>query len=176
MKKSGLRIWLPLAAAACLLTTAGSGLARQQPAAAPNIKAVDPAGLKAAVAAQKGKVVLVNLWATWCGPCVEEFPDIVKLYNTYKKDGLAVIAVSVDEPEDAPKVIEFIAGQKAGFPVLTRKGTTPVEKFVDQLDPTWRGAVPVTYIYNKQGKLTGKPVYGGQAYEAFEAAVKPLLK
>lgn len=153
-----------------------AALARKQPGIIPDITAVAPAGLKTAISARKGKVVLVNVWATWCGPCVQEFPDLVKLYNAYKKKGLVVLAVSIDKPEDWGRVRQFISGQGAGFPVLIPKGTVSSEEFVKKLDPTWRGAVPVTYIYNKQGKLTGKPMYGARDYDTFVAAVKPLLK
>src|SRR5262245_19221769 len=59
--------------------------------AAAVVKAVDGKALKKAVAAHKGEVVVLNLWATWCGPCVEEFPDLVKLYDQYKGKGLVVI-------------------------------------------------------------------------------------
>jgi thiol-disulfide isomerase/thioredoxin len=61
--------------------------------------------LRKRLAQQRGKVVLLNFWATWCGPCVKEFPDIVKLYNNYRKKGLTVIAVSVDDPETADEVV-----------------------------------------------------------------------
>jgi len=176
MRNRGLRICLLLPCVFCVTVTAQTALARQQPAVIPDIKAVDPAGLKAAVSAQKGKVVLVNLWATWCGPCVQEFPDIVKLYNAYKKKGLVVLAVSIDKPADWARVREFISAQRAGFPVLIPKGAVSTEEFVKKLDPTWRGAVPVTYIYNKQGKLAGKPLYGARDYDTFVAAIKPLLK
>jgi len=138
------------------------------------VKSVDGAGVKKALAALKGKVVVVNLWATWCGPCVAEFPDMVKLHNTYKARGLEVLAVSVDEPEDRAKVVGFMQKQKAGFPAYIRaKGG--VEKFVGALDGNWSGAVPVTYFYDRAGKRVGKPHTGLMTYKEFEAAVTPLL-
>lgn len=141
---------------------------------ASQIQAVDGAGLKKAVAAQKGKVTVVNLWATWCGPCVDEFPDLVKLHNAYKERGLEFLSVSVDEPEDRGKVVAFINQQKASFPVYMRRGGS-VESYINPLDKKWPGAVPVTYIFNKQGKLAGKPIVGSRTYAQFEAAIKPLL-
>ena len=78
---------------------------------AADVKPADGAALKKIVAAQKGKVTIVNLWATWCGPCVEEFPDLVKLHNAYKAKGLSFISVTIDEPEDKGKVVSFINQQ-----------------------------------------------------------------
>src|SRR5689334_22084768 len=91
-------------AAAALLCVAAPAPAKNSSAVTP----VDAAGLKRAVAARKGKVVLVNFWATWCIPCVEEFPDLVRLHNKYKAQGLDFVPVSVDMARDvAPKVQPF---------------------------------------------------------------------
>src|SRR5687768_14180878 len=73
-----------------------------------NVQAVDGKALKRAIEEQKGKVVVVNYWATWCAPCVEEFPDLVKLQNSYRDKGLVVIGVSMDEPDDKGKVVAFV--------------------------------------------------------------------
>lgn len=154
----------------------GLGLVVAQGAfsAGPPVQVVDGAGLKKAVTGPKGKVTVVNLWATWCAPCVAEFPSLVKLHNTYKSRGLRFVSVSVDEPEDKAKVVEFINRQKASFPVYIRRGGA-VEDYITPLDKTWPGAVPVTYIFNKQGRLAGKPIIGERTYAQFVAAVKPHL-
>lgn len=146
------------------------------PAAPANIKAVDGAGLKKAVAAHKGKVVVLNLWATWCPPCVAEFPDLVKLHNQFKSKGLVVIGASFDEPDDKAKVDDFITKQQAVFPVFLRsKGS--VESFFDPIDKKWEGTLPTTYIFDKSGKLAGKPFVGEKkTYAEFVKAVEPLLK
>jgi thiol-disulfide isomerase/thioredoxin len=161
--------WIAAAAlAAAVFTPAG-------PAdSAATVKSVDVAGLKKAVAAHKGKVLLVNLWATWCGPCVAEFPDMVRLHKAYKSKGLEVLAVTVDEPEDRAKVVAFMQKQGAGFPALIR-ARGGVEAFVGAVDKAWEGAVPTTYIYNRAGKRIGKPHVGMLSYREFEAAIKPLL-
>lgn len=162
-----------LALALATLPASLSGAA--PPAPKPDVKAVDGEGLKKAISALKGKAVLVNLWATWCQPCVEEFPDLVKLANAYRSKGLVVAAISLDEPTDRPKVIAFIAQQKAAFPVFVRsKGD--VEPFVAPLGRNWDGAVPTTYLIGRDGKPSGEPLAGGQSYAQFEAAVKKALK
>ena len=142
---------------------------------APNVQAIDGKSLKQAIAGLKGKAVVVNLWATWCPPCVAEFPDLVKLRENYAAKGLEVVGVSMDEPEDRSKVDAFILKQKARFPVYLRKGGS-VEQFFDPVDKGWPGVVPTTYLFDKDGKRVGKPIVGERTYAQFEAAVKPLLK
>ena len=146
-----------------------------KPAAPSNVQLVDGMELKKAVAALKGKVVVLNLWATWCEPCVEEFPFLVKLHNTYAAKGLVVVAVSIDDPEDHREVVSFIQEQKARFPVYVRKRGS-IEQFVQPVDRTEAEAVPTTYILGRDGKAVGKPIIGPRTYAQFEATVKPLLK
>jgi thiol-disulfide isomerase/thioredoxin len=172
-----------LAGGATLLALRASGAAPAPvpaPAAgvaapAANVHPVDGPTLKKIVAAQKGKVVLLNLWATWCEPCVDEFPAIVKLYNQYRSKGLTVMAVSLDDPDDKAKVIQFLGRQKAAFPAYLRRAGS-VEQFFDPVDKKWSGYAPTTYVFGRNGKVVGKPMTGPQRYADFEAAVKPLLK
>jgi thiol-disulfide isomerase/thioredoxin len=153
-----------------LVATAGS-----KPAGQPAVQVVDGPGLKKAIASQRGKVVVLNLWATWCQPCVEEFPDLVKLHNSYRSRGLVVMAASVDEPETQSKVRPFLTAQKATFPAFVRK-LGDAETFINAIDKNWSGPVPTTYIYDRNGRQVGKPLVGGQTYATFAHAVEPLLK
>jgi thiol-disulfide isomerase/thioredoxin len=179
MKRIMTSVWsfalLTTAAAVLPLAAAPESAAKGESASKPDVQMVDAAGLKKAIAAQKGKVVLVNLWATWCAPCVEEFPDLVKLDEKLRSKGLVVIGVSLDEPRDGDKVVEFVTKQKAAFPVYIRKGAD-ADTFVEPVDKNWTGAVPTTFIFDKSGRRVGKPLIGGRSYAAFAAAVEPLLK
>jgi thiol-disulfide isomerase/thioredoxin len=145
------------------------------PAAKPPLQALDGPGLKKTIAAQRGKVVVLNLWATWCPPCVEEFPSLVKLHNAYRGRGLVVIGVSMDEPGDRGRVAEFIRRQKVGFPVYTRQAGD-LEAFIAPVDRRWSGALPTTYLFDRKGALVGTPAIGARSYEQFAAMVEPLLK
>jgi len=175
LTRRGFLVLLTTAAATLPLAAAPESAPKSEGAPKPEVQMVNSAALKKAVAAQKGKVVLVNLWATWCGPCVEEFPDLVKLDEKYRSKGLVVLGGSMDEPRDGDKVVEFVTKQKAGFPVYLRKGGD-VDSFVDALDKNWTGAVPTTLLFDRNGKRAGKALIGGRSYEAFAAAVEPLLK
>jgi thiol-disulfide isomerase/thioredoxin len=169
------RIWnrkLALATALAVVAVAAGLGAR---AGAPAVESADANGLKNAVAANKGKVVVLNLWATWCGPCVEEFPDLVKLSNNYRNKGVVVIGGSLDEPEDKQKVVDFLQKQKAAFPVIMRKAGVEPEAFVDPVDKKWPGAIPVTYVFDRNGKQVGESMVGHRTYAQFEAAVKKAL-
>lgn len=120
----------------------------------------------------KDKVVLVNFWATWCKPCVKEFPELVKLYNNYKDRGLDIVFISVDVPEDVdPKVIPFLKKQEVDFVSYLNKFDKP-EDLINYIDKNWEGAIPSTYIYDKEGKLTSH-ILGSRSYEEFE---KEILK
>ncbi|MCW5933924.1 MAG: TlpA family protein disulfide reductase [Fimbriimonadia bacterium] len=157
------------------LLAAVVGLTLSAIAADPKVPTVNGKSLKQAIAKQKGKVVMVNLWATWCGPCVEEFPDIVKLYNKHKNNGLVVMAVSMDDRGDLKgKVVPFLKNQKAQFPALIFDGSD-IQKFINEFDPKWSGAIPQTYIYDKQGRLV-KTFTGSQSFATFEKAVLEAMK
>ena len=96
----------------------------------------------------RGKVVLVNFWATWCPPCRKEMPDLESLYSEFKAKGLVVLAIS---DEDAAKVQPFIAEKNYSFPVLLDTGRKVSDLF--KLD-----GVPKTFIYDRSGKLAAQSI------------------
>lgn len=110
---------------------------------------VDAQGIHRAVKAQKGRAVVVNFWATWCEPCVKEFPDFVALAK--ERRDVAVISVSIDDPADRAVVEDFLKKQKPTFPVYV-KAEGGDEAFINGIDPKWSGAVPLTIVYDVAGK------------------------
>jgi len=122
----------------------------------------------------KGKTALVNIWATWCAPCVKEFPDLIKLYRNYSDAGFELIFISVDEKEDKDsKLPEFLKKQGVDFVTYYNAFKKP-EEIIDYFDKTWGGEIPATYIYNKEGESVKKFI-GKQKYETFETEIKNLL-
>lgn len=112
---------------------------------APNVTFTTIQGTKINLADLKGKVVLVNFWSTDCGICVNEMPDIVKTYNTYKNKGFEVIAVAM--PYDPPAQVLNYATQKAlPFPVM-HDGFGEITAQFGGVHIT-----PTAYIFDKQGK------------------------
>lgn len=143
-------------------------------AAPVTVKPADAQVIKKAIAAQKGCVVVVNFWATWCGPCVAEFPDLVKVADEFRSDGVVVIAVSADRKSDlATKVLPFLKKNHADFPNFLQQSSDP-ENFINAFDPKWEGDLPRTLIYDKQGKLV-KSLSGQQTRHSFAAVIRPLL-
>jgi len=140
-----------------------------------DLQVLDASAVKKAIESNKGKVVLVNYWATWCAPCVDEFPDIVKLQNQYRDKGLVVLGISFDDPDDKDKVVAFAGQNKVTFPLMMRKSGS-LERFSDSLDKRWSGVLPTSYVIDRNGKRVGKPMVGLRSYEQFVAAVEPLLK
>ena len=97
---------------------------------------------------QRGKVVLLNFWATWCPPCRKEMPDLETLYRQFKDRGLVILAVS---DEDAGKVRPFIAEQKVTYPILLDPGRKVNELF--QIE-----GIPKTFVYDRSGKLVAQSI------------------
>jgi peroxiredoxin len=96
----------------------------------------------------KGKVVLVNFWATWCPPCRKEMPDLQALYDRYKDQGFVVVSIS---DEEAAKVQPFIAERKITYPVLLDPGRKVNELF--QVE-----GIPKSFVYNREGKLIAQSI------------------
>lgn len=153
----------------------GSLLEAQRPAsAAPRIEAVDAKLLRQKLAKLRGKVVVLNMWATWCGPCVQEFPDLVKLDQAYRRRGVAVIGLSMDDPEKARQLVPpFLARQRAAFPVYTLKPGDP-SAVVRVFDQYWSGSIPVTYVFDRAGRLQTRLV-GARTLDGFKLAIQPVL-
>jgi peroxiredoxin len=97
---------------------------------------------------QRGKVVVLNFWATWCPPCRKEMPDLETLYQQFKDQGLVILAIS---DEDAGKVKPFIAQQKVTYPILLDPGRKVNELF--QIE-----GIPKTFVYDRNGKLVAQSI------------------
>jgi len=96
----------------------------------------------------KGKVVLVNFWATWCPPCRKEMPDLQALYDKYKDQGFVVLSIS---DEDLSKVSPFITERKISYPVLLDPGRKVNEAFVVE-------GIPKSFVYDREGKLVAQSI------------------
>lgn len=139
------------------------------------LKVVKHADLVKAIEGHKGKVVLVDFWATWCKPCVEKFPKIAKLHDKHKDSGLVLISVSMDEEDKQDKALTFLKKQQATFPnylVSDAPASQDHWKFVP---------IPTYLLFGKDGKLAQKFTADDEGKVTFtledvEEAVQKLLK
>ena len=138
---------------------------------APDFRAVtlDAQPVAKSIADYRGQVVLLNLWATWCGPCEWEMPSIQALHNDFAGAGLKVVAVAVDDPGFEQRVRDFVARKGLTFEILS-EGTGRIEA-----DYEARG-IPATYLIGKDG-LIRKRVAGASDWNspANRALVAQLL-
>lgn len=100
--------------------------------------------------------LLINFWATWCDPCREEFPDLVKVDADYRSKGLNFVAISLDDISDIKSVVpKFLNEMKATMPVVLLNVNDP-EPAIKAVDATWDGQLPATFLYDKEGKVVFK--------------------
>ena len=118
------------------------------------------------------KAVLVNMWATWCGPCREEFPGLVRVAGKYSGQGLKTILVSADDTNDMATVKKFLAEEGVDFPAFIKSEKD--QAFIDGLDKQWTGALPATFIFDGNGKLHDF-WEGGVTFNVFEQKVVEAL-
>lgn len=122
------------------------------------IREIDLEGLKKILQRdpKDTRPLLVNFWATWCDPCREEFPDLVKLDADYTAKRLNFVAVSLDDIADIKTAVpQFLKEMKATMPVVLLNVNDP-EPAIHAMDPTWNGALPATFLFDKDGKVVFK--------------------
>jgi thiol-disulfide isomerase/thioredoxin len=134
---------------------------------------VDARGFAQVVGKQKGKVVLVNFWATWCVPCRQEFPDLVRLEKAYRARGVAVVGVSTDFAKELPAVEKFLSKNQPDFPNYIKKSGQEQE-FIESVDPKWGGELPFSVLYARDGKKAAV-LSGKHSYAELEAEIEKLL-
>lgn len=112
---------------------------------------VDGPELLARVRASRAPFVFVNAWATWCQPCVEEFPELVRFARTHPVPATELLFVSADFQSEREQAEAFIRGSGAELPSYFKKGGDM--EFIDSLSPEWSGALPATFLFSREGTL-----------------------
>ncbi len=154
--------------------TSGCGVEREEGAVtekewgdAPDFTLPDLAGDNLTLSDFKGKVVILNFWATWCPPCRREIPDFVYLYEKYKDEGLVIIGVNLDRG-DSRAVKQFSENYKIDYPIVL--GNVNVTQDYGGI----RG-IPTTFVIDRNGDIKEKYV-GYRPRATFEKAIKELLE
>ncbi len=116
------------------------------------VQLTTPAALQALRKNGTGKLILVNFWATWCAPCVEEFPEIQKMVRMYRKRELQIVTVSVNAPDEQKMVEKFLDEQHAINTNLLWS-TNDAAEAVAAFDAKWKGGVPYTVLLGMNGEV-----------------------
>ncbi|HWS54250.1 MAG TPA: TlpA disulfide reductase family protein [Pyrinomonadaceae bacterium] len=111
------------------------------------LAAADLSGVGQRLSALRGRVVVLNFWATYCGPCRAEMPDLAAVQNDYAALGVQVVGASVDAPEDRAKVLQFVKELKLNFPIWTGVGLEDMTRF------GVGGALPATVVVGRDGRV-----------------------
>lgn len=122
-----------------------------------DVSLIDEAGIKDLLKNNTDKLRLINVWATWCGPCVTEFPDFIEMNRMYRGRDFEFVSISADDPAAKEKVLKFLKGKEAS----SKNYLWNIEdkyKLIEAIDPKWQGALPYTILVEPGGKI----VYGKQ--------------
>ena len=150
--------------AAVTLAVAPAGLA-SDPHDPAILAPVDRDRLRGELSASEGRVVLVNLWATWCTPCLREIPDLLTLEAELPASDFRLLAISMDDAYSEGWVTEFKAKH---FPTLVSfiNAELDMDTLVSVIDPVWNETLPTSYIFNREGEVV-KKVQGKKPIEFF---------
>lgn len=135
---------------------------------APDFSAPNPEGKQVSLNEIKGKATIIDFWASWCGPCRRENPNVVKVYNKYHDKGLEIISVSLDRPGQKDKWLKAIEDDK-----LTWHHVSNLNYFNDPVAQQYNiQSIPATYILDAEGKIVAKSLRG----QALEDKIAEMLK
>ncbi len=136
-----------------------------------NLEEIDTQGVKNLVANKGGnKLRLINVWATWCGPCCLEYPDFLVLHRMYGKRDFEFVSVSADKIDKKSKALKFLQESHSGVKNYLFK-EDDIYKLIEAIDPNWNGALPYTLLVEPNGKI----VYGKQGVVDFQNLKKTIV-
>ena len=117
-----------------------------------SVKKIDEAGVKELMKNDTEDMLMINVWATWCGPCVSEFPDLVDINRMYRQRDFQFITISMDTPDLHDDVLEFLKGQQASN---TNYHFSEDDSYalIEAIDPEWAGALPYTVFVKPGGEI-----------------------
>jgi thiol-disulfide isomerase/thioredoxin len=135
----------------------------------PDVKYIDTDGVAHTPETLRGKVVVINFWATWCGPCKKEIPDLSKLYVKYKEQGVVMLGVLANDNPSDSDLLNFRSDYVMEFPVV-RQSSDILVSF------NYPEKLPTTFIYDRSGHRVGAPVIGAVKLDDLDATLARLTK
>jgi thiol-disulfide isomerase/thioredoxin len=143
------------------------------PKKAPGVTKIDSQGLKALLKESRGQVLFLNFWATWCRPCLREYPDLIKAARRYGEKGVKVVAISMDSPDRKEAVRQFVDRHPGPIQVF-QGGFGQEAQFIEITEPAWTGSLPATVFYDRSGARAFTHV-GALDSESLNGAIESLL-
>ena len=134
---------------------------------APTLVLKDLRGRALRLSDYKGKVVVLNFWATWCPPCRAEMPDLIKMQREYRSRGLQVVGITYP-PEEIAEVRQFVRKLGVNYPIAL--GTRETKSLFDETE-----TLPLTIVIDREGKVRER-IEGILLPQEFEQKIRPLLK
>jgi thiol-disulfide isomerase/thioredoxin len=119
-------------------------------AAEPALIEVDGPELLRQIRSLGAKLVILNVWATWCAPCKEEFPDLLELERGLAPLGARLVFVTTDAPSEHEAAERFLRDQKVRLPSYAQRGKEAA--FIEAIHPEWSGTLPATFLFDSHGK------------------------
>jgi peroxiredoxin len=117
-----------------------------------SLNLIDAVGLRALIKNDSNNLLLINIWATWCGPCAAEFPELVTINRMYRQREFEMITISADAPENKDKVLAFLNKQHASFKNYLFQSENKYQ-LIEAVDKNWPGALPYTLLIAPGGKM-----------------------
>jgi thiol-disulfide isomerase/thioredoxin len=127
----------------------------------------DADGKKVSLSDFKGKVIILDFWATWCVPCKAEIPGFIELQKKYGDQGLQIVGLSVDDSQSMAK--KYAVEMKMNYPVLLAEGREDILRAYDPIS-----SIPVSVVIDRQGRIVARHL-GIAAMDVFEKEISPLL-
>jgi len=119
------------------------------------LEEIDEAGIGELLANNREGLRLINVWATWCGPCIIEYPEFVKMQRMYKNRGFEFVSISADNLESKDRVLEFLKTSTSALPNYIFSGEDKYA-LIEAIDPDWNGALPYTLLIEPGGNVVHK--------------------
>ena len=170
---------IPIALCILLVSLAAPAQYKKRRAAPKPVAVVSPIdtdALKGLLTQQREHPLLVNFWATFCDPCRDEFPELVKIDQEYRPRSLEFVTVSLDDLSEINKEVpKFLDAMKATMPAYLLNVSDP-EPAINLVDPRWQGDLPATFLYNEKGEVVYKHIGRVNSAELRQAIDKVVRK
>lgn len=143
------------------------------PAPPPAGVVATPAEIEEAIFNSEAPLTLVHVWATWCDPCREEFPELLEAYRNTRNHGLDLLLVSADDPDELDAVNAFLRNHQS--PVNSLVSTELSGEFIELFSTNWSGALPASFFYDASGQLVAEWM-GKRSYDEYIKTINQFLK